>query len=235
MMNWRFFAFAFQLTGCGGAEFDAFGSAPTTTDGRAVDSTEDSGAGGASVASGGAPTVGDDGGSGGSSGSAGGREAEGSGGEADAGSASDSGRSCITDLSGVGTGDFQISFTLTTTENMRTLALLSQRTGCDDTSAFWDIVVGPTGGITATTYDGTHRAAVEAGNSLNDGKPHRVDVIRREGMFWYASDGVMNSAPTPDPYSFGKLPLLLIGSSACSWASSAVGHATISDLCITER
>jgi hypothetical protein len=88
----RFFVLVFLLTGCGGAEFDAFGAVPSTTDGRVADSTEDGGTGGALAASGGAPTVGDDAGSGGSSGGAGaGGRLVGSGGALATGGASSDG------------------------------------------------------------------------------------------------------------------------------------------------
>src|SRR6185436_17288283 len=134
----------------------------------------------------------------------------------------------------VGSGDFSVHFTLTTTETVLSLGLLNQRTGCDDTSTFWDVRLGPTGGVTAMTTDGTHLIAVEAGNSLNDGKPHSVDVIRRGGVLWYASDGRIGSSQTPDPYAFGTFPPLVVGSSACAGMDPIAGHATISDVCLTE-
>ena len=183
----------------------------------------------------GATDPGFDGGPGGATTSGAGGASSGAGGVTGTGGALGAGGSvpvCLTDLSGVGTGNFSIHFTLTTTESVRTLGLLSQRVGCDDTSTFWDVTLGPTGGVTASTSDGVHHVVVEAGNSLNDGKPHRVDIVRHDGEFWYASDGAINSAPTPDPYAFGVFPPLVLGSSACAWASSASGHATISNVCL---
>ena len=159
--------------------------------------------------------------------------ASGTGGALGSGGAGDVGVACLTDLSGVGTGDFRISFTLMTTESVLTLGLLNQRMGCNDTSTFWDISLSPTGGVVVVTNDGAHRAFVVAGNSLNDGKPHTVDVIRRGGKLWYASDGVIRSTPASDPYSFGTFPPLVFGSSACAGTTPAAGHATISDVCLT--
>jgi len=143
---------------------------------------------------------------------------------------------CLTDLSGVGTGDFLISFILTTTESGLTIGLLNQRTGCDQSSTFWDVRLSPTAGIVAVTGDGiaAHYTFIQAGTPLNDGKPHKVDVIRRGGKLWYAHDGVIDSVQTSDPYSFGTFPPLVLGSSACTGTTSAAGHAAISEVCITE-
>lgn len=228
------------LVGCGGSPFEPalFNSSPeddagnVASSGGAAGIEEDAGAGGSNLGGAGAATETGGVGSGGATGTGGTVDVE-TGGETDAGSGG--GAPCLTDLSGVGTGDFSIHFTLTTTEHILTLGLLSQRTGCDEASTYWDITLGPTGGITAVMNDGTHRISVEAGNSLNDGKPHTVDVVRRDGQFWYTSDGTINSAPTPDPYSFRTFPPLVIGSSACAWATPVTDHATISDVCLTVK
>ena len=226
------FLVAMLLAGCGGSSFEAGNVSSSDGAAGATSVEEDAGAGGARLE-----------GTGGHASGAGGVREVGSGGASTggvisaAGGAQGSGGSapCLTDLSGVGTGDFSIHFTLTTTEHILTLGLLSQRTGCNETSAYWDVSLSPTGGIVAVTNDGAHRVFVVAGNSLNDGKPHEVDVVRRDGQFWYASDGTINSTPTPDPYSFGAFPLLIIGSSTCAQETPALGHATISNVCLTAK
>ncbi len=83
---------------------------------------------------------------------------------------------CVTDLSGVGTGDFTIAFTLTTTESGLYLALVNQRTAasCSANAPFWDVTIWPLGGIDVAMGDGINQAGVEAGNSVNDGAAHRV-------------------------------------------------------------
>jgi hypothetical protein len=243
MVNWRFFAFVFLSTGCGGARFDAFGAAPTTTDGRVVDSTEDGGLGGASTASGGASTVDDDAGSGGSSG---GRKSEGSGGsragnggEAEVGGdaglrAADAGApECVTDLSGVGAGDFRISFTLTTTAHAD-VALLSQRIGCDQSSVLWGVSLNYNGQIAAATSDGSHWAATVGANSIADGKPHEIVFARTYGKIWISRDGAVDSIPVDDSYPLGALPPLRIGTDDCPnfWSAQRAG-AILSNVCIS--
>lgn len=233
------------LVGCGGESFTGSGLIgivdPVGDGGVALGAG--GGAGGETeVGAGGAPAAGGAVHSGGAASEgapeigAGGTETVGTGGAGRGGEIGAGGVApvCLTDLSGVGAGDFSIHFTLTTTETVLTLGLMNQRTGCDDMSTFWDISLSPTGGIIAATNDGTHLVVVEAGNSLNDGKPHKVDVIRRGGLLWYASDGVIHSVQTPDPYSFGTFPPLVLGSSACAGTTPALDHAAISEVCISE-
>jgi hypothetical protein len=145
---------------------------------------------------------------------------------------------CVTDLSNVGTGDFQIAFTLTTTETVTTLALVNQRTGCDETSSFWDVTISNTGGIVFATDDGSAAsyAFVEAGNSINDGNPHHVVVSRTTAGIALSADGTAVSSTTPDPYAFGTFPTLNVGTNGCSGLSPATplaGHGTLTDLCIS--
>jgi hypothetical protein len=209
-----------------GGTHPASGGAPST--GGVATAT-----GGAVASTGGVATTGDAGGSDGATGgSSGDARAMGDAG----GDAGDVGRTCVTDLSGVGTGDFRISFTLTTTESGLTIALLSQRTGCDQSSTFWDVSLSPTAGIVAATDDGVaaHYTFVEAGSAMNDGRPHKIDVIRRDGKLWYEHDGAIDSVQTSDSYAFGTFPPLVLGSSACVGTTPAAGYATISDVCITE-
>jgi hypothetical protein len=143
---------------------------------------------------------------------------------------------CLTDLSDVGTGDFSIHFELTTNETGLTLALLNQRLGCDKTSTFWDVSLSPTGTVFAATGDGiaADYVSVQAGNVLNDGKSHQVDVIRGGGQIWIAADGAVVSPMTPDPSTFTTLSSLAIGTSACTGVTPAAGHAVIAGVCLTE-
>jgi hypothetical protein len=143
---------------------------------------------------------------------------------------------CLTDLSDVGTGDFSIHFALTTNETGLTLALLNQRLGCDETSTFWDVSLSPTGGVTAATDDGiaADYVSVQAGNALNDGKLHLVDVMRRAGKIWIAADGAVVSPMTPNRYTFTTLSSLAIGTSACTGVTPVAGYAVIADVCLTE-
>jgi hypothetical protein len=143
---------------------------------------------------------------------------------------------CLTDLSDVGTGDFSIHFTLSTNETGMTLALLNQRLGCDQMSTFWDVTLSPTGDVVVATDDGiaADYATVQAGNALNDGKAHQVDIIRRGGKLWITADGAIVSPMTPDPYTFATLSSLAIGTSGCMGVTPAAAYAVIANVCLTE-
>jgi hypothetical protein len=142
---------------------------------------------------------------------------------------------CLTDLSGVGSRDFRISFRLTTTASGHTYSILSQRAGCDTASVWWDVTLQPLGGVELATDDGTPASYVfvEAGDSVNDGQPHTMAVGRTGGAIWTSTDGVIRSSLTPDPSAFGTFPALSIGSTSCSSETPMGGHGTISDVCIT--
>jgi len=143
---------------------------------------------------------------------------------------------CLTDLSGVGTRDFRIAFRLTTTASGGTYALLSQRTGCDMSSAWWDVTLQPLGGVELATDDGTAASYVfvEAGDSVNDGKAHQVVVARENGSLVYYDDGVLRSSAILDASNFGDFAgALSIGRSSCSAEAPLAGHGAISNVCIT--
>jgi hypothetical protein len=139
---------------------------------------------------------------------------------------------CITDLSNVGTSDFHISFTVNTTASVA-MALVNQRTGCNETSTFWDITMSSLGGITGTTDDGTAAgyAEIEAGNSINDGQPHSILIERVAGYLMYGSDGVVHPGSTSDTRSLGTMAPLVVGTDPCAGTVPTVGSFT--NLCIT--
>jgi len=73
------------------------------------------------------------------------------------------GGACLTDLSGVGTGDFRISFTLTTTFHGN-VALLSQRIGCDQSSMLWSTSLKSVldeHGVSRAESDSVHQSVVD--------------------------------------------------------------------------
>ena len=202
----------------GGAS--ATGGAPPGTGGREV-STGGVSAMGGTTATGGTTTTGGTTATGGAAGS-------------DSGVA-DAGRKCVTDLSGVGTGDFRISFTLTTTTKAD-VALLSQRVGCDQSSMLWGVSLNYNGQVAAATADGLpgHWTATTEANSVADGKPHAIMFERTSGKIWISRDGVVDSIPVDDPYSLGALATLRIGTDDCAnfWSAQKAG-ALISDVCIS--
>jgi formylglycine-generating enzyme required for sulfatase activity len=205
----------------------------TTGGSGAADASTDTSSG-STMSSGGASS-----GSGGSAGSAGG--SGGAGGSSGAGgaggsSSSDAGGACVTDLAGVGTGDFRIAFTVTTTARMN-VALLSQRIGCDQSSMLWGVTLNYNGQIAAATADGVagHWAATTGANSVADGRPHAIVFVRTSGKIWISRDGVVDSIPVDDPYSLGALPPLRIGTDdgCLGFWSAQVAGAVISNVCIS--
>lgn len=225
---------ALLLPACGGAPFNA-GSITSTRDGGGDDSAEPGDTGAATEAETEAEAEAD------ASPEAAPEASTDTGPEAapaDAGAPDTSieaGRVCALDLSGVGSRDFRISFTLTTSNGGATLDLVNQRTGCDMTSTFWYVTLSPVGGIEFATDDGsaTSYAVVEAGNSVNDGQPHAIEVGRTAGKIWYASDGTIHSALVPDAYTFAAFPALSVGASTCTGTTPLAGHGTLTDLCVS--
>lgn len=147
--------------------------------------------------------------------------------------AGDGGRACLSTLAGVGEGDFSITFTITTVF-ADPMAIASQRVGCADGSSFWDLELSSSGGVVFTANDGASSqppVSLEAGNSVNDGKPHAVLITRRAGELHYERDGVTGSATIADPVAFDALPALVVGSDACPGVSPTVGM--VSDLCLS--
>jgi len=134
--------------------------------------------------------------------------------------------SCVTDLSDVGTGDFLIAFTLTTTALGLTIPIVSQRAGCG--SPFWDVSLRPNGIVVAATDS----SFVEASSPVNDGTPHHIIITRASGQLSYSDNGT-TQPPIADTVALGSLPPLVIGTSDCAGATPLAGHGTLTDLCIT--
>jgi len=170
-----------------------------------------------------------------------------SSGAGDAGAEAGTPIECVTDLSGVGTGDFSIRFTLTTTEIGLTLALVSQRGDClcvgsgpycPTPSTFWDIVLQRGTVIAITAADSAESyVSIDGGSSVADGRPHRIVVGRTSGTLWYEADGIRGPVSISNHYLFKTFPELSIGSDGCELAASPTtplaGHGTLTDLCLS--
>jgi len=154
------------------------------------------------------------------------------GGVADADADVEAAAPCVTDLSGVGTGDFQIAFTLTTTA-AESVDIVNQRSTCA-TSTEWDVYTTPGGGIEFETDDGiaADRVFTIGGPALNDGKLHRVSVGRTDGKIWVQAG--QGSELIADPYAFGAFPPLMIGTDPCGATAAPLGSGSVTDLCITK-
>ncbi len=151
---------------------------------------------------------------------------------------------CISDLSGVSKGDFQVSFRLSTSEQSTFVALVNQRGACDDQSPYWDIRL----------YNGLVFAEINAGNStlafsyytdvtgtgapVSDGRPHDI-VVRRSSLVLTVYVDCQERGSESGPASLGALAPVKTGSDVCDGMVDGgdgtmplVG--TMTDLCIAE-
>src|SRR5262249_43170173 len=121
---------------------------------------------------------------------------------------------CTGDLSGIGTGDFHISFTLTTTATVLS-AVLGQRGICDK-GPMWDVRLTPQGELEVETDDTdvNNYTLIYTVGAMNNGLPHAVKIARVSGALTVTVDGVV-SASTLAPASFGALPALMNGTDIC--------------------
>jgi hypothetical protein len=96
--------------------------------------------------------------------------------------------SCKGDLSNVGTGNFNIQFTLTTTT--KRAAVLNQRGICY-TDEMWDVRTTTSGTLEVETMDnnGTY-TEIETPVAVTDGNPHAIVITRLNGTLMVMVDGV---------------------------------------------
>jgi hypothetical protein len=142
------------------------------------------------------------------------------GGGSSAGACPSSGSACIDDLSNIGTGDFQISFVLTTTWNgSADMAVINQRAHCDH-GMFWDVRVDGSGQLDVETDDALSLGQANEhytqiwSTSVADGKPHCIQVERKAQVLMTLIDGVVSSSGMSQS-SFGPLPSFSVKSDAC--------------------
>jgi hypothetical protein len=138
---------------------------------------------------------------------------------------------CTGNLSNVGTADFHVSLTVTTTQ-AGLVALVNQRATCAP-SVFWDIRMQD-GLLFVEVDDVTHYTALsEAGTSINDGVSHAVRVERAASVVTAYVDGVEMSA-SPAPEALGALPPLASGTDVCVTSSdgTAAFIGTITNVCV---
>jgi hypothetical protein len=161
---------------------------------------------------------------------------------------------CGNDLSNVGTGDFTISLTLTTTamnsagevgtpafSDVGETAVINQRSTCSSSAPFWDLRAGlpPTGSpanafwIGMETVDTTVDDAAANLVVLNDGVPHAIVVTRISGMMRISVDGVAGT-PIASTASFGALPPRATGTDVCDGVDGTVPLVgTVTNVCIS--
>jgi hypothetical protein len=147
----------------------------------------------------------------------------------------------IGDLSNIGTGDFHISFDVTTTQNAWA-ALVNQRGVCG--GLYWDIRQCTTrGNVGACPVDGAlfvetadsagRYSSCYSARAIADGHPHHVALARVSGQLTVSIDGAL-SARMNSPASFGALAPVKVGTDVCIGLDPTVASVgTLSALCIT--
>jgi hypothetical protein len=131
---------------------------------------------------------------------------------------------CANDLSNIGTGDFRISLTLTSTQT-GWVAIVNQRAVCN-AGMYWDIRMDD-GYIVAETDDGMYddggvwvedpRTTLTSTVTVNDGVPHCILVQRVDEMLSITIDGLLVGEATSIS-SFAALAPLAIGTDTCDCA-----------------
>ncbi len=147
---------------------------------------------------------------------------------------------CVSDLSGIGLGDFTIGFTIQT-NSTTPMAILSQRASCDQSHPYWTVFTGTNGAFSPN--EGVVYINVGDGSSVfddvstqrtvNDGQSHRITIARTQGgtYFTLTVDGIGTAqgiAPI-DPLT-GTLPALSTGTDVCASNGPFAGELT--DVCI---
>jgi hypothetical protein len=143
---------------------------------------------------------------------------------------------CITDLSGIGTGDFHIAFSMATTQTGQ-VALLNQRNVCFF-GLFWDLRIY-SGTLDVQTDDSANNF-VEFQTTvpplLNDGNLHAVVVHRAAQVITVTIDGTP-AGTSSDVSSFASLPALQTGHDPCETGPMKDGTVsfagTLKNVCIT--
>jgi hypothetical protein len=140
---------------------------------------------------------------------------------------------CITDLSGVGTADFYVRFSVTTTGTVW-LPIAQQRWICDATRPFWSVMVKAGGliefSVCAGTDGGTYDA-IDSSSTVNDGQKHEVIAARVAGVFSVEVDGVVAQSQGQPVQNVGALHALEVGVDSVCGTQPLVGK--IEGLCIS--
>lgn len=160
---------------------------------------------------------------------------------------------CLSTLNDVGTGDFRISFTVTSTGAQTIVPLANQRAGCNQTSVLWQALIDGRnwgGKVVFDMCDVTGQGSCPTGptvytaSPVDDGQPHRIVIERVSGVISISSDGVPGTT-SPDTAlgvalagegadasfeTFGAP--LAIGTDDCGDPPLAA-YGTLTDLCVT--
>jgi hypothetical protein len=142
---------------------------------------------------------------------------------------------CIMDLSGIGTGDFRIAFSVATTQTGQ-VALLNQRNVCFF-GLFWDLRIY-SGTLDVQTDDGTNFVEFQTTVPplVNDGNLHAVVIRRVARVITVTIDGTPAGTST-DVTSFASLPPFQTGHDPCQSGPNKDGTVafagTLENVCMT--
>jgi hypothetical protein len=138
---------------------------------------------------------------------------------------------CKTDLSNIGTGDFTVSLTLTTSQTV-IVAVANQRNTCN-LGMFWDVRLS-SGNLLVETDDNVHHAVLTTSGVLaDDGSPHAIKVQRKSQRLTGFIDG-QSVGTVASTASFGALPPLEVGVGPCDMhTGNAPLVGSITGLCLT--
>lgn len=207
-----------------GGRADAGGEGGTPAAGHAA---TPGGAGGAATNE---PTDGGASGAGGDGGNSG-VGAEGGAGGAAAEITCERAATCANNLSGVGTEDFSIAFSIQTEATVGS-GIVSQRGICMR-SMFWDIRLRGGGtSISVELDDGANYTDLTAPMVLNDGAPHEVRVCRKSGhVYVFADDELVTDGANAT--AFETLPALATKTTTCTQLDGTITlDGTVSNVCV---
>lgn len=144
---------------------------------------------------------------------------------------------CIPRLDNIGAQDFTIAFDVMWETPGNTVGLLNQRLGCDTSpqaTPFWDIQLGPGGGIAWASSDGAgHLTTLESGDNMTIGQTHHVEFRRVNGLLMYLDDGTVRSSTAADTYGGAFSNPVNAESDECPPLTSGNGIVNVSNICIT--
>jgi len=145
---------------------------------------------------------------------------------------------CTGDLSNIGTGNFRVSFTVTT-HTVNYVALVNQRSGCTG-NVFWDLRYRASTKQIAFEIDDNSAHDVAANTNpvtLNDGLPHVVVFLRMSSTLTVEVDGAVAGTVTSSNValvSFGALSPLAEGVDSCDNHDGTMAlDGTISAVCVS--
>ncbi|HEV3188876.1 MAG TPA: laminin G domain-containing protein, partial [Polyangiaceae bacterium] len=141
---------------------------------------------------------------------------------------------CVGDLSNIGTRDFRISFSVTTSQGSQS-ALVNQRSTCSF-GMFWDIRL-ENGALFIETDDGqNYMQFTTSGRAVNDGQPHAVLVRRTSASVTAQIDGAAVGTGVSRA-SFGRLPAVVSGMDPCQVGpmkdNTVAFTGTLTNLCVS--